>query len=118
MLFLSTDEPKIIGLYLLNAGHKQVHISVSIIVFNLFEEVTTPTFQVYQLQYMYNNKLILFNRSLGFLKCNLKVTSSVLCEKVYMGFVHPQIEYGAAIWDPRPGVENDGAHKIEMVQRL
>ena len=34
-----------------------------------------------------------------------------------MGFVRPQVEYGAAIWDPRPGVENNGAHKIEMVQR-
>ena len=34
-----------------------------------------------------------------------------------MGFVRHQIEYGAAIWDPRPGVENNGAHKIEMVQR-
>lgn len=28
-----TDEPKSIGLYLLNAGHKQVHISVSIATF-------------------------------------------------------------------------------------
>ena len=27
---LVIDEPKSIGLYLLNAGHKQVHISVSI----------------------------------------------------------------------------------------
>ena len=34
-----------------------------------------------------------------------------------MGFVRPQIEYGAAIWNPRPGVENHGAHNIEMVQR-
>ena len=34
-----------------------------------------------------------------------------------MGFVHPQIKYSAAIWDPRPGVENNGAHKIEMAQR-
>ena len=34
-----------------------------------------------------------------------------------MGFVRPQIEYGSAIWNLRPGVENNGAHKIEMVQR-
>lgn len=57
------------------------------------------------------------NRALGSLKRNLKVTSSGLREKAYMGFVRPQVEYGAAIWDPRPGVENNGAHKIEMVQR-
>ena len=57
------------------------------------------------------------NRSLGFLKRNLKISSRVLREKAYTGFVRPQIEYGAAIWDPRPGVENNGAHKTEMVQR-
>ena len=56
------------------------------------------------------------NRSLGFLKRKLKATSSVLREKAYMRFVRPQIEYGAVIWNPRPGVENNGAHKIEMVQ--
>ena len=57
------------------------------------------------------------NRSLGFLKCNLKISSSVLREKAYMGFVRPQIEYDAAIWDPRPRAENNGAQKIEMVKR-
>ena len=36
------------------------------------------------------------------MKRNLKVTSSVLREKVYMGFVRHQIEYGAVIWEPRP----------------
>ena len=56
------------------------------------------------------------NRSLGFLKRNLKVLSSSLCEKAYMGFVRPQLEYGSTIWDPRPGVENNGAYKVEMVQ--
>jgi len=34
-----------------------------------------------------------------------------------MGFVRPQLEYGSTIWDPRPGVENKGAYKVEMVQR-
>ena len=34
---------------------------------------------------------------LGFLKRNLTVTSSVLREKAYVGFVHPQIEYSAAM---------------------
>ena len=58
------------------------------------------------------------NRSLGFLKRNLKVSSCSLREKAYMGFVHPQLEYGSTIWDPRPGVENKGAYKVEMVQRL
>ena len=28
-----------------------------------------------------------------------------------------QLEYGSTIWDPRPGVENNGAYKVEMVQQ-
>ena len=51
------------------------------------------------------------------MKRNLKISSSVLREKAYMGFVRPQIEYGVAIWDPKPGVEYNGAHEIERVQR-
>ena len=34
-----------------------------------------------------------------------------------MGFVRPQLEYGSTIWDPRPGVENNGAYKVEITQR-
>ena len=55
------------------------------------------------------------SRALRSLKRNLNITSSGLREKAYMGFVCPQVEYGAAIWDPRPGVENNGPHKIEMI---
>ena len=57
------------------------------------------------------------NRSLGFLKRNLKVSSSSLREKGYMGFVRPQLEYGSTTWHPRLGVENNVAYKVEMVQR-
>ena len=56
-------------------------------------------------------------RSLGFLKRNLKVSSSSLREKAYIGFVRPQLGYGSTIWDPRLGVENSGAYRVEMVQR-
>ena len=57
------------------------------------------------------------NRSLGVLKRNLKVSSSSLREKGYMGFVRPQLEYGSTTWHPRLGVENNVAYKVEMVQR-
>lgn len=57
------------------------------------------------------------NRSLGFLKRNLKVKSPLLRTKAYVGLVRPQLEYCASVWDPRPGVENNGAYKVEMVQR-
>ena len=48
-------------------------------------------------------------RSLGFLKRNLKVSSSSLREKAYIGFVRPQLGHVSTIWDPRLGVENSGA---------
>ena len=35
----------------------------------------------------------------------------------FLGFVRPQLEYGSTIWDPRPGVENNGAYRVKMVQR-
>lgn len=57
------------------------------------------------------------NRTLGFLKRNLKVRSAALKEKAYFAFLRPKLEYCAAIWDPRKGVERNGAHRIEMVQR-
>ena len=35
----------------------------------------------------------------------------------FMGFVRLQLEYGSTIWDPRPGVENNEAYRVKMVQR-
>ena len=57
------------------------------------------------------------NQTLGFLKRNLKVKSPTLREKTYKAILRPKIEYCSAIWDPRKGVENNGSHKLEMVQR-
>ena len=34
-----------------------------------------------------------------------------------MGFVRPQLEYGSTTCDPRLGVENNVAYKVEMVHR-
>ena len=34
-----------------------------------------------------------------------------------MGFVRPQLGFGSTIWEPRLGVENNGAYRVEMVQR-
>ena len=57
------------------------------------------------------------NRTLGFLRRNLRVKSRLLKERAYFTLVRPQLEYISAIWDPRKGVEKNGRHKIEMVQR-
>ena len=57
------------------------------------------------------------NRTLGFVKRNLRVKSRTLRERAYLSLVRPQLEYCSSIWDPRKGVENNGSHRIEMVQR-
>ena len=57
------------------------------------------------------------NRTLGFLKRNLRANSSTLKPKAYKSLVRPQVEYCSSVWDPRPGVENNGSNKIERIQR-
>ena len=57
------------------------------------------------------------NRTLGFLKRNLKVQSPLLKEKNYKAILRPKLEYCSAIWDPSKGVDKEGSYKVEMVQR-
>ena len=57
------------------------------------------------------------NRTLSFLKTNLRVNSSTLKAKAYKGLVRPQVEYCSRVWDPCPGVESDGSDNIERIQR-
>ena len=53
------------------------------------------------------------NCSLGFLKRNFGVNSSTSKAKAYKALVSSQVEYCSSVWDPRPGVENNGSYKIE-----
>ena len=57
------------------------------------------------------------NPTLGFLKRNLRANSSTLKAKAYKGLFRLQVEYYSSVWDPRPGVENNGSNKIERIQR-
>ena len=54
------------------------------------------------------------NKSLGFLRRNLKAKSPKHREIAYKAIVCPQLEYAAPIWDPR--IQED-IQRIEMVQR-
>ena len=54
------------------------------------------------------------NRTLGFLKRNLRMNSPYLKAKAYKGLVRPKVEYCSSVWDLRPLVENNGAYTIEM----
>ena len=53
------------------------------------------------------------NKSLGFLRRNLKAKSLQL-RRAYKAIVRPQLEYAAPVWDPHT---QDDINKIEMVQR-
>jgi hypothetical protein len=57
------------------------------------------------------------NRTLGFLKRNLRVKERELKQKAYVSLVRPQLEYCCSVWDPRRGVENNGSYRVEMIQR-
>jgi hypothetical protein len=61
-----------------------------------------------------NNICSKANSALGFLRRNLKVSSSNIREKAYKAFVRPLLEYAPSVWDPY-----EVKHKtaIEKVQR-
>ena len=54
------------------------------------------------------------NRSLGFLKRNLKSAPQDIRETAYKTLVRPQVEYCGAIWDPHTA---ELTKQVEMVQR-
>ncbi|KAL8575234.1 hypothetical protein ACOMHN_042355 [Nucella lapillus] len=54
------------------------------------------------------------NRSLGFLRRNVKVASRTIKEKAYKALVRPSLEYASAVWDPYTA---DDIATLEKVQR-
>ncbi len=54
------------------------------------------------------------NKTLGFVRRNIRTTNSKVKEHAYKALVRPQVEYASSIWDP---YTKENIHKIEMVQR-
>ena len=54
------------------------------------------------------------NKTLGFLRRNLKISSRSIKETAYKTFVRPILEYSSTVWDPE-SVAN--INKLEAVQR-
>ena len=54
------------------------------------------------------------NKSLGFLRRNLKVGSQNIKERAFLALVRPQLEYASTVWDPYTAKD---AHNLEAVQR-
>ena len=54
------------------------------------------------------------NKSLGFMKRNIRTKHPGVHEVVYKNLVCPQLEYGSAEWNP---YTHANIHKVEMVQR-
>ena len=61
-----------------------------------------------------NNIINKANKTLGFLLCNLKISSIPIKEKAYKAFVQPLLEYSAPVWGP---YTQKGASRLEAVQR-
>ena len=54
------------------------------------------------------------NRTLRFLKRNLKMNSTALKSTAYRTLIRPSLEYGCTVWDP---YTQGNIYKLEMVQR-
>ena len=54
------------------------------------------------------------NRSLGFIRRNVKTKSAQIREMAYQSLVRPQLEYASAVWDPHT---DELTNKVEIVQR-
>ena len=54
------------------------------------------------------------NKTLGFLRRNLKIKSEKIKEKAYKSLVRPLVEYASSVWDPHNETQ---VNQIEMVQR-
>jgi hypothetical protein len=54
------------------------------------------------------------NKSLGFLKRNLKTSNTNIKSQAYLSLVRPKLEYACSVWDPHTA---EHCNKIEMVQR-
>ena len=54
------------------------------------------------------------NKSLGFIKCNIKTKLPGVREAAYKTIVQPQLEYASPVWGP---YTQSNIYKVEMVQR-
>ena len=54
------------------------------------------------------------NKTLGFLRRNLKISSTRVKESAYKTFVRPILEYASTVWDPH---SQTNINKLEAVQR-
>ena len=61
-----------------------------------------------------NNVCTKANKTLGFLKRNLKISSRKIKEMAYKSYVRPALEYACTVWDPYTQQHID---HIEAIQR-
>ena len=62
----------------------------------------------------YDNIISNANKSLGFLKRNLRVSNTDIKSRAYQTLVLPKLEYSCSVWDPHT---SEHTQKLEMVQR-
>ena len=55
------------------------------------------------------------NRTLGYIRRNIKTKNQKVRETAYNTLVRPQLEYSAPVWDPS---SKDKRHQLEKIQRM
>lgn len=53
------------------------------------------------------------NKSLGFIKRNIKVVNTAIKSRAFQALVRPKLEYSCSVWDPHT---KDQQQKLERVQ--
>jgi hypothetical protein len=61
-----------------------------------------------------NNIVVNANKSLGFLKRNLKTSNTNIKSQAYLSLVRPKLKYACSVWNPHTA---EHCNTIEMVQR-
>ena len=104
-----------------------IHINISVNVPSIYRYVKCPTNDSSSARYLgvdvsstlsWNSHIDRVvnnaNRTLGYIRRNIKCQNTDVSESAYNTLVRPQLEYASAVWDPHT---KERISKIEMVQR-
>ena len=62
-----------------------------------------------------NNITTKANKTLGFLRRNINISSTTVTEQAYKSLVRPSLEYACSVWDP---YTNENINQLAQVQRM
>jgi hypothetical protein len=103
---ITRNRTKFINKYTLNGHTLKTTTNVKYLGLNITSDLRWNT----HINNITNNA----NKTLGFLRRNLKISSPKIKTLAYFSLVRPTLEYSSSVWDP---YTKENINKIEMVQR-